>query len=76
MELRIGIVQAMKEIELEMADDSRAATQTAVETALSGDSVLWLTDKRGRTVGIPAARIAYVDFGSSNSERRVGFGHS
>ena len=31
-------------------------------------------DLRGRRVGVPAARIAYVELGSSSSERIVGFG--
>ena len=36
--------------------------------------MLWLTDKRGRRVGVPASRIAYVEFGSPAGERVVGFG--
>jgi hypothetical protein len=38
--------------------------------------VLWLTDRKGRRVGVPAARIAYVEFGTPASERVVGFGTS
>ncbi len=75
MEIRIGIVQSMKEMELDLADDAdRDAVTAQVEAALSGDKILWLTDRKGRKVGIPAARVAYVDFGAPNSERRVGFG--
>jgi hypothetical protein len=36
--------------------------------------VLWLTDRKGRRVGVPASRIAYVEFGTPASERVVGFG--
>jgi hypothetical protein len=36
--------------------------------------VLWLTDRKGRKVGVPSSRIAYVEFGVPASERRVGFG--
>jgi hypothetical protein len=39
-----------------------------------GVSVLWLTDRKGRRVGVPAAKLAYVEIGSPNEERRVGFG--
>ncbi len=75
MEIRIGIVQSMKEIEVDLPDDSDRDTVTAqVEAALGGDKVLWLTDRKGRKVGIPAARVAYVEFGAPHSERRVGFG--
>ncbi len=75
MDVRIGIVQSMKEIEIELADD--AATEqviSSLETAIGTDTVLWLTDRKGRRVGIPAARVAYVEIGAPASERRVGFG--
>ena len=46
-----------------------------VEAALGGDgAVLWLTDVRGRRVGVPAERIAYVDLGAAGGDRPVGFG--
>jgi hypothetical protein len=38
------------------------------------DGVLHLIDKRGRQVLIPAAKIAYVEVGSADDGRRVGFG--
>jgi hypothetical protein len=75
VEIRIGIVQSMKEIEVDLPDDSDRDTVTAqVEAALGTDKVLWLTDRKGRKVGIPASRVAYVEFGAPHSERRVGFG--
>ncbi|MEY3148087.1 MAG: hypothetical protein RL688_1306, partial [Actinomycetota bacterium] len=36
--------------------------------------VLWLVDKKGRTVGVASAKIAYVEFGSVDGDRRMGFG--
>ena len=77
MEIRIGIVQSMKEIEIELADDADRDTVIAqVESALQSESVLWLTDRKGRKVGVPALRVAYVEVGVPASERRVGFGTS
>jgi len=35
--------------------------------------VLWLTDRKGRNVGVPAEKIAYVDLGAEASDRRIGF---
>lgn len=65
----------MKELEVELADDAdRDAVMSQVESALASESVLWLTDRKGRRVGIPAGRVAYVEFGVPASERRVGFG--
>jgi hypothetical protein len=74
MEIRIGIVQSMKELNVELPDGTdRDAVVKDVEMALEGDKLLWLTDRKGRRVGVPAARIAYVEF-STTSERNVGFG--
>jgi len=36
--------------------------------------VLWLTDKRGKKVGVPAAKIAYIEVGTNDGDRRIGFG--
>jgi hypothetical protein len=75
MDIRIGIVQSMKEIEVELPEDAkRDKVMKEVETALGSDSVLGLTDRKGRRVGIPASRIAYVELGTPASERIVGFG--
>jgi hypothetical protein len=75
MDIRIGIVQSMKEIEVELPEDAqRDNVMKEVETALGSDSVLWLTDRKGRRVGIPASRIAYVELGTPASDRIVGFG--
>lgn len=77
MDIRIGITQAAREIALEVDDNekTREALKTAVDQALKGESeTLWITDKKGRDVAIPSAKIAYVEIGSANAERRIGFG--
>ena len=68
--------QAPREISVELADDvDRAAVKTKVEAALSGAvDVLWLTDKKGRDIGVASAKIAYIELGTTDSERRIGFG--
>ncbi len=69
------MTQAPREISLEVADEERAAVEAAVEAALAGTSpVLWLTDKRGRRVAVPAAKIAYAELGAADGARRIGFG--
>ncbi|MBW4030799.1 MAG: DUF3107 domain-containing protein [Acidobacteria bacterium] len=74
MEIRIGIVQSMKELSVELPEGAdREAVENDVEAALEGDKLLWFTDRKGRRVGVPAARVAYVEF-SSTVERNVGFG--
>jgi hypothetical protein len=76
VDVRIGVTQAPREIAIEMADDTdRESVRSQVEAALSGAAdVLWLTDKKGRSVGVPAAKIAYVEIGNDDASRRIGFG--
>jgi hypothetical protein len=76
VDVRIGVVQSPKEIELELPESTDADQITAqVEEAVGAESgVLWLTDRKGRRVGIPAARIAYVELNTTSDDRRVGFG--
>jgi hypothetical protein len=75
MDIRIGIVQSMKELDVELGEDAnRDKVMKEIEAALGSDKVLWLTDRKGRRVGIPASRIAYVEFGTPSSDRIVGFG--
>ncbi|HTW08136.1 MAG TPA: DUF3107 domain-containing protein [Acidimicrobiales bacterium] len=76
MDVRIGITQAPREIEVELAETTSADDLVAkVEKAVAaGTSMLWLTDKRGRRVGIPAAKLAYIELDTGAETRRVGFG--
>jgi hypothetical protein len=76
VDVRIGITQTPKEIEVDMADDVNGDKVVAdIEKLLkTGDGVLWLTDKKGRRVGVPVAKVAYVEVGAPASDRRVGFG--
>jgi len=76
VDVRIGVTQAPREVAVEMAEDvDRDAVRKQVEAAITGAiDVLWLEDKKGRTVAVPAAKIAYVEIGSQDSTRRIGFG--
>jgi hypothetical protein len=75
VDVRIGITQVPRELELDVADDTREATIAAIEAALaSGEGTLSLQDRKGRTVKVAAAKIAYVEIGGPAEERRVGFG--
>src|ERR1700689_4897590 len=76
VDVRIGITQTPKELEVEMPDDADGDKVVAeIEKLLkSGDGVLWLTDRKGRKVCVPVAKGAYVEVGAPTAERRVGFG--
>jgi hypothetical protein len=76
VDIRIGVIHTSKEIEVEVSDDSdRDKLMDDIDTTLARpDSVLWLTDRRGKRVGVPVARVAYVEVGVASEDRRVGFG--
>ena len=77
MDIRIGITQAARELTVEIADEDKTIKQVkaAADAALSGTTAtLVLTDKRGRQVMIPSAKIAYVEFGAPDGDRKLGFG--
>ena len=74
MEVRIGVSQSPKELSLDLGDvDREQVLKDITKTLADDDAVLWLTDKKGRTVGVPAAKVAYVEVDSAAEERRVGF---
>jgi len=73
VEVKIGVHNAQREITFE-SEDGRDAILSALREALSApDGLLVLSDEKGRTVAIPAARVAYVELGEE-TVRRVGFG--
>ncbi|HVF31760.1 MAG TPA: DUF3107 domain-containing protein [Acidimicrobiales bacterium] len=73
MEVRIGVTQTPKELEIELAEGTRDQVVKDIEQALAdGEGVLWLTDRRGRTVGVPSAKVAYIEI-TPTEDRRVGF---
>ena len=75
MDVRIGVLHTMKEIEVELPSDAdRDEIRGRIDTALADDdAVLWLADRHGKDIAIPSARVAYVELGSAEGERRIGF---
>ncbi|MEY2418693.1 MAG: hypothetical protein QOG90_1373 [Actinomycetota bacterium] len=76
MDVRIGVIYTGKELEVDLPDETnRDEISKAIDAAVAGDSpVLWLTDRKGKTIGVPSEKIAYVELGRQSSDRRVGFG--
>ena len=75
MDVRVGVTQTAKEIHVEMPDGTDSdKLAKEVETVLAKETgVLWLTDRKGRRVGVPAAKVAYIEIGSGADVRPVGF---
>ena len=74
MDVKIGVVYTSKELLVELdsgAEEVRATIDTALANA---DPLVWLNDSKGRRVGVPTDKIAYVEIGSEDETRKVGFG--
>ena len=73
MDVKIGVVYTAKELIVDV-DGEADEVRSSIEKALAGgNAVLWLVDRKGRRVGVPADKLAYVEFGGEET-RRVGFG--
>lgn len=75
VDVRIGVTYSAREIDVQLAKDTDAEElRERIDSTLGGDSaVLWLTDKRGRIVGVPSDKVAYVEIGSDSDGRAIGF---
>jgi hypothetical protein len=78
MDVRIGVTYTPKELDVELGEGADPdKIKAEVESVLGGgSSVLWLTDRKGRQVGVPVDKIAYVEIGSPADDRRIGFGNA
>ena len=72
MEIRIGILNAPRELSFE-TDESASEVSGKVGAAIGGGTpVLELSDNKGAQYVVPVAGIAYVQIGAEET-RRVGF---
>ena len=74
MELRIGVLHTPKELSVELegtADEIVAMINGAVK---DDGAIVWVTDVKGRRLGVPASKIAYVEVDEDGANKRVGFG--
>jgi len=75
MDLRIGIADSPQVVEIELENDvDRDELKSKIEEVLSGGDVLSLVDRKGRDWLIPPARIAFIELGTADADRRIGFG--
>ena len=76
MDVRIGVTYSPKELDVDLGDAADPdAVRADVENALATESgVLWLVDRRGRRVGVPVSKVAYVEISGKHEDRRIGFG--
>jgi hypothetical protein len=72
MEVKIGVQHVGRELSVE-TDEAPDAILEGLSAALAESAVFSLTDAKGRTIAVPAQKVAYLDF-TSESGRKVGFG--
>jgi hypothetical protein len=71
VEVKIGVQHTPRELVLESAQ-TPAEVELAVMDAMAKETVLSLTDEKGRKVIVPIAKVAYVEIAES-SNRPFGF---
>lgn len=71
MRVRIGISNTDKLIELEVEDLDKFRKE--IERAVSDGGMGWFTDSKGRTVGIPARNVAFIEMEDADSSKTIGF---
>jgi Protein of unknown function (DUF3107) len=71
VEVKIGIQSAPREIVVETESEA-ADIEAALKAAVADNGVLVLATDKGGRVLVPADKIAYLEF-SSTEQRRVGF---
>jgi hypothetical protein len=75
VDVRIGLTQTPRELEVQLEEGADpAGIRSQVDAAIKDGSTLWLTDRKGRQIGVPAEKLSYVEIGSPTDERRIGFG--
>lgn len=73
IEVRIGISQVPRELSVEVDDDADGVVKQVSDAMADPGGVLWLTDSKGRKVGVTVAKLAYVEVEPDTSPRAVGF---
>jgi len=71
MKVRIGISTTDKLLEIEVEDAK--AFKKEMEGAVLEGGLGWFTDSKGRTVGIPARSVAFIEMEDTDPGHTVGF---
>jgi Protein of unknown function (DUF3107) len=74
MEVRIGVVYTPREVVLEMGDDADTVSATIEKAVNEKSALVWLVDSKGKRLGIPIDKLAYVEIAGADADRKVGFG--
>lgn len=74
MDVRIGVTYTPKELVVQIGDGDADGLRADIEKAVADGGMLWVEDTKGRRIGVPADKVAYVELGAPGEDRRIGFG--
>ncbi len=76
MDVRIGLVDSPRDLEIELSDDTDldALRKEIGEILTRVDGVLWLADKKGNHVAVSGPKVTFVALGTAGVKERIGFG--
>ncbi|MGH2721452.1 MAG: DUF3107 domain-containing protein [Actinomycetota bacterium] len=72
-EVRIGITQVSRELSVDVDGDAEDVAKQVTDAVADPNGLLWLTDSKGKRVGITVAKLAYVEVEAEERPRSVGF---
>jgi hypothetical protein len=73
LEIRIGVTDSQKEITLQVEDKPEDLSMR-IETSLTdGSLMIWFDDQKGKRVGVPTQKLAYIEIDAEVPPRSVGF---
>ncbi len=71
MKVRIGISTTDKLLELEIEDVSTFKKE--IESVIADGGLGWFKDAKGKSIGIPARSVAFIEIDDAGGQRAVGF---
>jgi hypothetical protein len=74
MDVKIGVIYSPRELSIEVEGNPEELAKSVQETLTNGAGMLWLVDRKGKRVGVPVDKVAYVEIGEDDAMKRVGFG--
>jgi hypothetical protein len=75
VEIKIGVVDSPRELTIVSRQSADEIESLVADAMKNTETVLALTDEKGRRLLVPSERLAYVEIGPSEAPR-VGFGVS
>ena len=73
MEVKIGVADTARELLINSAQTPEEVESLVTGALKDSSGSLTLIDDKGRRYVVPSASVAYVEIGSADSSRKVGF---